>query len=349
MAKVLTRQSNIELLRLICILMITVHHIICHGITMHVHAADGTYMKAFWAVNGFLYIGVNVFILISGYFGIKFKWRKVLDLYLTMAFYGLIIGFAEMLLGNGLSYGGLKETLLSAFLPFSHSGAWFIECYILLMLLSPILNVAIENLDRKRYTFALVLLCIINLYFGFFWKLENSGNIDGFALMQFVWLYFIGGYIKRFVTLESFLQKRYWLLGIYIGCSVIYALLSILGMGHHVPHWDGWKYNNPILVISSIAFFMLFLTLNVKSLAINHIAASVFSIYIVQDYLNKSFNFYRYVGEWCFDFSNNILLLEYLWAFVIAALFVLVMIIFDQSRKTATKPLLALYDKFYPY
>lgn len=75
------RQSNIELLRLVCILMITVHHLICLGITLNVHAGDANYMKAFWAITGFLYIGVNVFILISGYFGIKFKWRKVLDLY----------------------------------------------------------------------------------------------------------------------------------------------------------------------------------------------------------------------------------------------------------------------------
>lgn len=264
-----------------------------------------------------------------------------------MAFYGLIFGFAGMLFGDGISYGDVRKTSLSAFPPFSHSRAWFVECYILLMLLSPILNVAIDNLDRKRYTFALVLLCIINLYFGYFWKLENSGNIGGYTLMQFVWLYFIAGYIKRFVPLEGFLQKRYWLLGIYIGCSVIYALLSILGMSHYVPHWDGWKYNNPVLVASSIAFFMFFLTLNLKSKIINFAAASVFGIYLAQGACHAAFGFYSQTGLWCLEHSNNSILMEYLWAFAIAALFVIAIIILDQGRKIITKPILALYDKFY--
>ena len=332
LASITTRQSNIELLRLVCMLFITFHHFICHGMANGVHSGEILYMKIFWGLNGFVYIGVNCFILISGYFGINYRWRKLLDLYLTCVFYFLVIGMISLAI-KGFTYGGISTLLLNSFLPISHNDAWFISCYFLLMLLTPLLNPALNILDKKNYQLCILLLSIINLYFGYFWKLEYSGNVSGFTLMQFVWLYVIGGYIRRYVSLDKLREHKWHLLGIYILCAIIYSTLSIYDMSHRGWHWDGWKYNNPVLVLGSIAFFMFFLTLNVKSRLINFAAASVFGMYLAQGELNNHFGFYKEIGRWCFEHSGGIIPIEYLLTLLIAVIFMLAILLVDQLRK----------------
>lgn len=76
-----SRLSNIELVRIIAISMILLLHVVGHG-----YKAEG------WSVN-FAMIGVNLFVLISGYFGINFKWKSVLNLIFTVYFY-ILIDFA---------------------------------------------------------------------------------------------------------------------------------------------------------------------------------------------------------------------------------------------------------------
>lgn len=341
-----TRQSNLELLRLVCMLFITFHHFICFGIAYGVHSGETLYLKTFWGLNGFVYIGVNCFILISGYFGINFKRRKLLNLYLTCVFYFLCIGIVSLAI-KGFTYGGMSTLLLNSFLPISHSHAWFIICYFLLMLLTPLLNPAINLLDKKNYQLCILFLSIINLYFGYFWKLEYSGNIDGFTLMQFVWLYVIAGYIRRYVSIDRLQEHKWMLLGLYIGCALIYGGLSIYDMSHRVWHWDGWKYNNPILVIGSIAFFMFFLTLNIKSKLVNFAATGVLGMYLAQGELNDHFGFFKEVGRWCFELSGGLIPIEYLLTLLITVTYMLAILLVDQLRKGNTTSILRLYDNFF--
>lgn len=338
-----TRQSNIELLRLVCMLFVTFHHFISWGMAYGVHTGETFYLKTFWGLNGFVYIGVNCFILISGYFGINFKWRKLLNLYLTCVFYFLGIGIISLAI-KGFTSVGISALLLNSFLPISHNNAWFISCYFLLMLLTPLLNPALNVLDKKNYQLCILLLSIINLYFGYFWKLEYSGNIDGFTLMQFVWLYVIAGYIRRYVSIDRLQEHKWMLLGLYIGCALIYGGLSIYDMSHRVWHWDGWKYNNPILVIGSITFFLFFLTLNIKSKLINFAAASVFGMYLAQGELDIHTGFYKIVGNWYLEHSGGVIPIEYLVALLIVIIFMLATLLIDQLRKFSITPILKLYD-----
>ena len=81
-----------ELLRIIAILMISVHHYL---LDVRYHCIlDGNLLQEGWqwafVVNGFVFIGVNLFVLISGYYGIKFKWRGLINLFLFCAFYMFI-------------------------------------------------------------------------------------------------------------------------------------------------------------------------------------------------------------------------------------------------------------------
>lgn len=77
------RQTNIELLRIICILMIVSMHI-CGEIFSTQNVLNKGIILA---VNSIGNAGVTLFILISGYFGISFNVRKLFNLLVVTCFY----------------------------------------------------------------------------------------------------------------------------------------------------------------------------------------------------------------------------------------------------------------------
>lgn len=80
------RQTNIELLRIICILMIVSMHI-CGEIFSTQNVLNKGIILA---VNSIGNAGVTLFILISGYFGISFNVRKLFNLLVVTCFYSFL-------------------------------------------------------------------------------------------------------------------------------------------------------------------------------------------------------------------------------------------------------------------
>lgn len=103
----------------------------------------------------FLYFGVSNFLLISGYYRIKFKISNLLNLLVQCIFYSSLIYIVSSIFIN--KDFTVKE-LLYSFMPLTHSpGLWFIPVYICLFLISPLLNTAIEHLSKINYIS--ILLC----------------------------------------------------------------------------------------------------------------------------------------------------------------------------------------------
>ena len=80
------RLSNIELLRILAMLFVVLHHIVCHG--MKLYEPPVTFIERTAIVfDAFLVVGVNLFVLISGYFSIKLSWKSFLNLALICIFF----------------------------------------------------------------------------------------------------------------------------------------------------------------------------------------------------------------------------------------------------------------------
>lgn len=106
------RSSNFELLRLLCIFGILVMHTFA-GIDT---AASPGNMLANVFANSLFNTGVTCFILLSGYFGIRFDLKKLIGLDLVVIFFTVL---GTVALGDFGSQGsdqvlhsGLVETLL---------------------------------------------------------------------------------------------------------------------------------------------------------------------------------------------------------------------------------------------
>lgn len=186
------RQSNIELLRIVAIMAIICHHVLVHGVGIYnVPVAEHNWL--YGLVNSLCYTGVNIFILISGYFSIRFSWQKLWHLFLMCAVVAGL-GYLWHCYRDDMSIG--RNLIYTTLFAFSRSGLWYVLPYVCLFLLSPFINPLLEQLSKNDFRRLLCVLLVISCYFGWLWKREV--NLDGFCLMQFVTMYAVGFYIKRY-------------------------------------------------------------------------------------------------------------------------------------------------------
>lgn len=105
---------------------------------------------------------VNVFVLISGYFGIKPKIRSIANFLFQIVFSQFII-YALCVVFNKIdfSYYDFAKNIIP-------QKRWFIWAYLGLMLVSPMLNSFVENTSKKELGMYLLIFFMLQLVFGWF-------------------------------------------------------------------------------------------------------------------------------------------------------------------------------------
>ena len=144
MKKVLEKQRNstIELLRILCILMIVFMHLV--GIWWDY--CDNLFDKEFVIfVNSLCNCAVTIFMLISGYYGIRFNLRKIVQFEMMVIFYSILFIFMQYSLIGGV---GMKEMVKSVF-PLLTSKYWFYTAYVIIFFVSPYIHNTSVNFYRK--------------------------------------------------------------------------------------------------------------------------------------------------------------------------------------------------------
>lgn len=286
----LARNSNIELLRIVCMLMVVVLHFNNNGAnTGIVNMPELLTERLTWGflIESFCLVAVNCFVLISGYFAIKLKVRSLLKFYLQCFFIGLFTYLLYIGVTDGFTSWGNSDGIFTArimterLMAFTHNGWWFVVSYVGLMLLSPILNSAVDNLSDKRLLHSLVLFSIVILYLGWYHKVEvtNYGN----SLISFTWMYLIGRYVGKHVSVDSIRKFRWlWLIG-YIASALGLFEMIMLRYHYSIEMHYPLDYNNPFVVIAAVMLLLFFLSFNFQSKVINWLAGSVFAAYLIQE------------------------------------------------------------------
>lgn len=326
-------------------LMIVMHHFVVHAMypntTLTHTVLGGTWDQHLMiAIHCFFYIGVNCFVLLSGWFSIRLKPRSIINLW-TICFVYALLRYVEKGIGLYLHGGGdicswiyISQVLF----PFSHSDRWFIVCYVALMLLSPMLNAAIDSFSRRKFHLVLILTTVMSVWFGYMWQNEQMNN-TGYTTLQFVWLYLIGGYLHRYCSIEWLLKHRQKCLWTYVGCSILWGLLTMLKAYHvQVPFWDPFTYCNPFVMIASIGFFLFVMSFNFKSHLVNWLASSTLAVYLVQEGIFH----YHWLSELSEMWSPT---LKVLVLPLLSVGFMVVVLLLDKVRVWIMKPFWLFYDR----
>ena len=336
------RKSNMELLRLVLMFFILMHHYLLKG-GMNAgfqKDVDLNLLAAF--LDPFFFVGVDCFVLISGYFGIRFKLKGLYKLFVQCAFYGLLFYLLHLCFDEAKLGKSIVDNFLLVFS--TPPGWWFIRVYVYLYLLSPLLNMVIENLSHSQFKLVLLILTVLNIYFGYL--RQTPINPDGYNTANFIFLYFIGRYIKLYCAKGC--TKKYFL-G-YLFCCAIMGL--IVDLKHTVLQVDSillnvHVYNNPLLIMASVFLLLTFASISIPfSKLINWLSFSALSIYLITE--NSYFEqwYYPCVGNYIKGFTP---LLSWSCLLVIAIITMICCILIDKIRllitNQADRILLGVVDK----
>lgn len=267
------RQTNIELLRIISMLMVLCVHFTgaTFGLPSKVALEDlkDLNIMSKTLMECFSIIGVNCFVLISGYFGIRPTVKGIVNFIICCVFYSLAIYSLFIFIEpKNYDYNDLLESVLI----FSNTDLWFVPAYFSLYIISPLINRGIQKLDSRSYIWLLVSLSFINIYLGWFW--HGKVNPNGYTVMQMIYVYLIGAFLRR---------KNSIIFGKTNKLIVCYILsFSLLFISTFIcPSSMAYAYNSPFVLLSSICFFCIFASFRYTNRQVNYISASAFSVYLI--------------------------------------------------------------------
>ena len=196
-------------------------------------------------------------------------------------------------------------------------------------------------MERGHFQYILILLTIVNIYFGFFRR--SNVNSDGYNLCQFIYLYYIGRYIKS-ISLSLDSNKRVLYLSGYVVSSLLIFSLAFIRMKTGCP----WVilgvsyYCHPLVIIAAVFLFLYFRTLDISSRIINFMAGSALSIYLIHENSYVSSNIYLFFNRITSQLSGSACVVAVILG---TSLIFLSCIFIDQVRKIVIYP---IYNSLYP-
>lgn len=267
------RNSSIELYRIIATITVLIVHFNGWFVGGMPEKFDLSNPSAFkigqMIIEAATCICVNMFLIISGYFGIRLKLQSVVRICLLLVLIYVPFYLLESLLSHNFKINGF----ISHFFVISRAG-YFIQCYMMLMFLSPVLNAFIEKNGRKSLKWVIIFFAL-EIWFGCVRDVENLGYNHGYSVIHFVLIYMLA----RCVCLYKFellkIKRYYWFVGYFI-CTIIICMMYIFGLKFC------WDYSNPIVVVSSLCSFIPFLYYDCYNKYINWIAGGTLAVYIIQ-------------------------------------------------------------------
>ena len=280
------RSSNIELFRILSMLMIVAHHYVvnsglmdCIDTQASLHFQDYFLLLFGWGGK----TGINCFVLITGYFMCtsnisKEKFCKLLG---ELYFYKVAIWCLFFFSGyQSFSIGDFLEMLF----PFFTVADNFTACFLLFYLLIPFLNKLIQSLTEKEH-FRLVVWCIVvYVVLPSFVKAHVVFNY----VTWFIVLYVIASYIRLYPK-EWFGNTRItgFITGLSLALSwasvLAVAMLSrIIGKRIDLCYFFVADSNKVLAFVTGISAFLFFKNLKIGySKRINKIAASTFGVLMI--------------------------------------------------------------------
>lgn len=324
------KKSSLELMRIISMLFIIFYHIILHSGFNYTSTGGSRFLLLL--IDAFFVVHVNSFVLLTGYFQSdkNAKLSKVIQVINTNWFYRVLCLVLIYVLVNYFSFpNNIDMTFhqkITSILPFDRGENWYVNCYLLTYIFSPFMNILINKMSQKQLK---KLIAVLFVAFSLVGTLAIGTVIPNYAggrcILTFILLYFVGAYLRKYPIEETRLLnvykdklKKYIFLGAYIFLSVVimlfrFASINIANYGNlffelsEIFKFMSESFLSPIVLLSSVAYFLFFKNMNFNSKIINFIGGTTFGIYLLHENIYISYNLYGWLNMGRFANSGILL------------------------------------------
>lgn len=280
------RSSNIELFRILSMLMIVAHHYLvnsglldCIDAQASLHFQDYFLLLFGWAGK----TGINCFVLITGYFMCtsQFTKKKFGKLLAERYFYAIALWCIFFFTGyEAFSAKGFLKMLF----PFFTVADNFTSCFLLFYLLIPFLNKLIHTLTEKEH-FWLMAWCL-----GVYVVLPSfaKANVVFNYVTWFSILFIIASYIRIYpknwfnnTKITGMLMVVSLILS-WGSVAVLATLSRVVGKNIGISYFFVSDSNKILALATGVSAFLFFKNINIgHSKIINTIAASTFGVLLI--------------------------------------------------------------------
>ena len=312
------RESNLELFRIVVMLLIVAHHYVVNsGVGEAISSNPLSPNSIFYYFLGMWgKTGINCFVLITGWF--MCTSRITLQKFLKL----------------------LMEIEL---LPVRHIKDGFVPCFLIFYLCIPFLSILVRNMDRKMHLILIGLLLFLYTFLSTIPIFSVTMNY----VSWFITLFIIASYMRlyEFPLKDGHISS--WIL-LSIGAAVLSMLSvwAIICSGKNAsPYWFVSDSNKVMALVTSLCLFILFRTIRIPySKLINSIGATTFGVLLIHAHNNTMRQWlwrdlFDNVGHLSIPHYANRSLGVVVLVFIVCAIIDYLRIVFFE------RPLLDIYDK----
>lgn len=147
-------------------------------------------------------------------------------------------------------------------------------------------------IDRQKYSLGgiLILLLLYEIWFGYLPAMAQiePGFNHGYSVISFAVIYLLARYIRLY-GIAKWIRKSsltiYVICSVFIGFEAYILLYRYSGSVHNVSNvinFIAYSYCNPLVILSSVAFFLTFEKMEIGYLkVINSVAQSVLAVLLI--------------------------------------------------------------------
>ena len=139
--------------------------------------------------------------------------------------------------------------------------------------------------------------------------LYNTVNY-GYSFASFTFLYFIGAYLRKYPISETYIGTRFSASAQYLFFIIMFFIFAFFNFSLHLVGIEFMKYkgifsyignklfisfiqyDNPLVILGSICYFMCFYYMSFSSKIINTLSSTTFGIYLIHENLFMRNNMY---------------------------------------------------------
>lgn len=265
------RNSSVELLRIIAMIMIIALHFSSVYRDEVAPSFDVESCLA-TAIEIICNTGVSIFILITGFYGITFNFKKLFFLVNLTFFYSIFSVFVHYFMGN-------LDTMyfLRSFVPILTNKYWFVTSYVILFSLSSFINKSLDSMSKKEH----LLLVLVLLFFFFFAAtlfpkypiLKGSGK----DIVHMTTVYIIGRYFKKYGFPNILFHHSKKILLLVLGVAYMLTMFQ----GYVKIQFALFRDASCFMLIAAVTLFYLFATKTYYKSWINNVASYAFPVYLI--------------------------------------------------------------------